>query len=118
MGRRYSEALSSLEGLQLPLPNTDYAENIYWVYGVVLRDEVAFDAREAMLRLSKVGVGTRPFFWPMHEQPVFRKRGLFNEISCPISERIAWRGFYIPSGLALTESQMDRVIEEMTQFLS
>ncbi len=118
MGRRYSEALSSLEGLQLPLPNTDYAENIYWVYGVVLRDEVAFDAREAMLRLSKVGVGTRPFFWPMHEQPVFCKRGLFNEISCPISERIARRGFYIPSGLALTESQMDRVIEEMTQFLS
>ena len=63
-----------------------------------------------MARLAAAGVGSRPFFWPMHEQPVFRKRGLFAGEQYPVAERIARRGFYVPSGLALTEAQMSRVV--------
>ena len=109
MGQRYTELLAGVFGLQLPLPRVAYAENIYWVYGVVLRDGASCDAKTAMTRLSQKGVGTRPFFWPMHQQPVFKKMGLFAEESCPVAERIARRGFYIPSGLALTENQITRV---------
>ena len=109
MGRRYTELLRGVPGIQLPIPETDYAENIYWVYGLVARDEVPFDAKEAMARLAKLGVGTRPFFWPMHEQPVFRDMDLFPGESYPSAERLARRGFYVPSGLALTDAEMDRV---------
>lgn len=109
IGKRYTELLSDIPGLQLPVPQTDYAENIYWVYGVVLKDEVPFDAEEAMLRLKKHQIGTRPFFWGMHEQPVFKKMGLFDGESCPVAERIACRGFYIPSGMALTDEQIEQV---------
>ena len=91
----------------MPLAKTDYADSIYWVYGVVLDDTVPFDAREMMSRLGKLGVGSRPFFWPMHEQPVFRRMGLFADESHPVAERIARRGFYIPSGIALTDRQID-----------
>jgi perosamine synthetase len=108
MGARYTKLLADLTGIQRPLPRTDYAENIYWVYGVVLSDQVPFDAKEAMSRLAKRGIGTRPFFWPMHEQPVFRKMGLFAGDSHPVAERIARRGFYIPSGLGLSDEQIDR----------
>jgi perosamine synthetase len=111
MGQRYNELLADVPGLQLPVPRTDYAENIYWVYGLVLEDEVSFDAEETMRRLRQREIGTRPFFWPMHEQPVFRKMGLFAGESCPVAERIARRGFYLPSGLALTEAQIERVAE-------
>lgn len=113
MGRIYSEALGGLPWIELPVPRTEFAENIFWVFGIVLRDDVPFDAEGAMQRLGARGIGTRPFFWPMHEQPVFRKRGLFLDKSCPVAERLARRGFYIPSGLALTEGQMDRVIAAM-----
>jgi perosamine synthetase len=109
MGKLYTELLSGISELQLPLPITDYAENIYWVYGIVLKDQVPFDAEEAMRRLAEQKVGARPFFWPMHEQPVFRKMGLFANESYPVAERIARRGFYIPSGLALTDEQMEQV---------
>lgn len=109
MGKRYTGLLSDIPGLQLPLPKTAYAESIYWVYGMVLKNEVPFDAEEAMRRLAERKVGTRPFFWPMHEQPVFQKMGLFTDERHPVAERLARRGFYIPSGLALTEEQMDRV---------
>jgi perosamine synthetase len=106
MGRRYTGLLSDVPGIQLPVVSTDYAENIYWVYGIVLKDDVPFDAEEAMSRLNKEQIGTRPFFWPLHEQPVFRKMGLFANESYPVAERLARRGFYLPSGLALTGEQI------------
>lgn len=115
IGQRYTQALSGIPGLQLPLAQTDYADNIYWVYGVVLKDEVPFDAREAMRRLAESKIGTRPFFYPMHEQPVFQKMGLFNGVSCPVAERIACRGFYIPSGMALTDEQISQVVEVIAE---
>lgn len=118
MGARYTELLEGTPGIQLPLAHTDYADNIYWVFGMVLDDSVPFDAKEAMARLGKLGIGTRPFFWPMHEQPVFRKMGLFANINFPVAERIARRGFYIPSGLALTDEQMEQSAAAVKEVLT
>ena len=117
MGARYAQLLAGAPGLRLPLAQTDFAENIYWVYALVLDDGVPFDAREAMTRLGKLGIGTRPFFWPMHEQPVFRKMGLFAGESYPVAERIARRGFYIPSGMALTDEQIERSAAAVREML-
>ncbi len=117
MGERYSKLLSEVESLELPVRKTDHAENIYWVFGVVLKDDVPFEAKEAMRRLGQYKIGVRPFFWPMHEQPVMKKMGLFVSESCPVAERIARRGFYIPSGLALTDEQMERVAETLKTIL-
>jgi perosamine synthetase len=117
MGERYTALLSGLPQIQLPLAKTDYATNIYWVYGLLLKDNVPFDAAEVQRRLAEYRIGTRPFFWPMHEQPVFRKMGLFDGVSCPHAERLARRGFYLPSGLALTESQMDTVSQALKEVL-
>jgi perosamine synthetase len=117
MGQGYTELLGNVAGLELPLPRTDYAENIYWVYGVVLTDDVPFDATEAMKRLREHKIGSRPFFWPMHEQPVFHKMGLFKGESYPVAERLARRGFYIPSGMALTPEQIERVAATVKEIL-
>lgn len=117
MGQLYTELLSDIPGLQLPVPQTDYAANIYWVYGIVLKDEVPLDAKEAMRRLSQYKIGTRSFFWSMHEQPVFRTMGLFDGESCPVAERIARRGFYIPSGLALSDEQIEQVAQAVVEIL-
>jgi perosamine synthetase len=118
MGLLYSELLSTVPGLQLPMPKTDYSENNYWVFGVVLNDTRVIDARSAMLALAEQGIGTRPFFWPMHEQPILRSMGLFEGESYPIAERLARRGFYLPSGLALTERQIEKCAAIVTKTLS
>ena len=117
MGAYYQTQLVGLTGIQLPQTETTYAKNIYWVFGLVLADDVPFDAKEAMSRLGKLGVGTRPFFWPMHEQPVLHKMGLLHNERHPVAERIARRGFYIPSGLALTEVQMIDVAAAVREVL-
>lgn len=109
MGEKYSKLFSDTPSIQIPIAATDYAENIYWVYGLVLSDNVFFDAVEITRHLSQHKIGTRPFFWPMHEQPIFKKMGLFEGVTCPVAEKIARRGFYIPSGLAITDTQIEQV---------
>ena len=115
---RYMTLLGDVDSIQLPVACTEYADNINWVFGVVLKDDVPIDAREAMKRLTELGIGTRPFFWPMHEQPVFRKMGLFAGERYPEAERIARRGFYLPSGLALTEDQTVRVADALRRAIA
>lgn len=117
MGRLYRQLLGGVLGLQQPLEHTPFAENIYWVYGLVLADDVDFDAAEAMRRLAKLNIQTRPFFWPMHEQPVLRRMGLYAGDSHPVAERLARRGFYIPSGMALTEAQITTVADAVKEVL-
>jgi perosamine synthetase len=110
MGSTYTAAFSGMSSLQLPLAETDYAKNIYWVYGMVIRDS-SMDADKAMELLAQEGIGTRPFFWPLHEQPVLKKYGFEKQPDCEVASRIARKGFYLPSGLGLTEEQQSRVIE-------
>jgi perosamine synthetase len=105
---RYSAGLA---GLPLALPiERPRAANVYWMYGVVLDDGVEFDAATFAARLAERGVQTRPFFVGMHEQPVFRTRGLFSGERYPVTERISARGLYMPSGQAITDGQVDEVI--------
>jgi perosamine synthetase len=117
MGRRYQELLGALRDVQLPLVRTEYAENIYWVFGLVLGDSYPFDAEEVMRRLAAQQIGTRPFFWPMHEQPVFMRQGLCQNTPCPIASRIARRGFYVPSGLGLSAEDQTIVADKLVSVL-
>lgn len=117
MGQAYNAAFKGMAELELPPARTEYADNIYWVYGMVLSDSVPWDADEMMRRLADLKIGSRPFFWGMHEQPVFRKMGWFNTDKHPVTERISRRGFYVPSGLGLTLEQQARVIGTVKRVL-
>mgnify|MGYP003292150177 CR=1 FL=1 len=110
MGKYYTEHLYDIKGVKLPIAKTDYADNIYWVYGLLLDESLQVDNRTVQKLLAEEGIGTRTFFWCMHEQPVYSNQGLFINERYPNAEYLARKGFYIPSGLALTIEQMDQVI--------
>ncbi len=105
MGAQYQTLLAGEEALQLPLANTPYAQNIYWVFGVVLKDK-ALSAQTVMQQLHEAGIGTRAFFYPMHWQPVLQKLGYFKDERYPVAENLSQQGFYLPSGLGLTEKAL------------
>jgi perosamine synthetase len=109
IGKKYNELLADISGIQLPLTKTNYAKNIYWVYGVILDTTLGLSAEEVIVNLNKKGIGCRPFFYPMHQQPILRKQGFFKTESYPVAEKLCRYGFYLPSGLALTEEQIVRV---------
>lgn len=116
IGRRYNEGLKGIQGFQLPLEHTSYAENIYWVYALVADTEAL--CNEVVAKLGEHKIGTRPFFWCMHEQPVYRKMGLFAGESYPVAERMARNGFYLPSGLGLTDAEIDTVIHTFKSIIA
>jgi len=117
MGQKYTRLLKDVEQVSLPVERTDYAENIYWVYGILLKPGFDFDADMLMAALGKEKIGTRPFFWNMHEQPVFNEMGLFLNEKYPVAEQMARMGFYLPSGMALTDEQIEIVAEKFKTIL-
>lgn len=126
MAGRYSEAFRDLP-LQLPAERK-WAKNVIWMYSVLLREEkksrpyfennwlrlspeewVKWPSYEIMKKLAEGGIQTRPFFIGIHEQPLFHKSGYFERQSYPVTERIARTGFYLPSGQAITDAQIEEV---------
>jgi perosamine synthetase len=111
----YDRLLCDEDALQLPA-RADGCEPVYWMYGVVLRDEFGRTKREVRERLAAAGIETRSFFVPMNRQPVFQGghrrwpdlRGRF-----PVSEWLGERGFYLPSGLDLTPDDQAYIVERL-----
>jgi perosamine synthetase len=116
MGQEYTNRLQGIAGLQLPVEEP-WARSVYWMYGVVLSEDTGMDASAFARKLVDRGIETRPFFLGMHEQPVFQRRGLFKGERYPIAERLAQRGLYLPSGMALTEEQLRCVVETVRELL-
>lgn len=116
IGERYNNGFRDLKRVSLPLQSTAYAENIYWVYGIVCETEQMNSELQKTLAESKIG--TRPFFWCMHEQPVFQAMGLFKNERYPHAEKLARNGFYVPSGLGLQDEEIDYVIQNVTKAIS
>lgn len=117
IGQAYTDRLSEVHGLELQVQQ-GWARSVYWMYGLVVREETGLDAAELARRLSEAGVETRPFFLGMHEQPVLQRRGLFAGETYPVSERLARQGLYLPSGLALTDGQIDLVCAAVREALN
>jgi perosamine synthetase len=113
----YAERLADIPGLQLPTEES-WARSVYWVYSLLLSNERALNAADFASRLRALGVETRPFFLGMHEQPVFHDMGLFLGEAYPVTEMIARKGLYIPSGLAITAEQIDLVCSAVRDALT
>lgn len=114
IGHRYQDELSGIDLFQLPLASTLYAKNIYWVFGMVIKDE-NMTADVVMKKLGEHGIGTRHFFYPMHKQPALIKEGccseeLLDDKQYANSNYISEHGFYIPSGLGMTYEEQTYVI--------
>jgi len=118
VGNRYLDLLADVRGLQLPLRSSLGSENVFWVFGIVLDESTGLDAESVMGRLAAAGIGSRPFFFPLHMQPVLRDLGFGSHDELPTAERIASQGLYLPSSARLTEPQLDRVARELIGALS
>lgn len=116
MASQYNKLLKSISFLELPeeQPGT---KSVYWMYAVKISQNTDWQARtkfksqNIMEHLKQNGVDTRSFFYPIHKQPALRKLGLFKNISCPVSLDLSKRGFYLPSGLAITKDQIKTVVQ-------
>ena len=103
----YNQRLAETPGLTLP-PQMAWAENVYWMYSVIIEDEFGLTRNEVQARLREAGIETRPFFYPLHTLPMYNTGQ-----SLPIAEDLGRRGLNLPSGATLTAEQIDFVCDTL-----
>jgi len=119
IARTYTELLTPLAEagkLKLPPPSTEKAKNTFWMYAVTVEDK-NLDGRKLGRALDRLGIQTRPFFFPLHRQPAFQQYPWFKEQTLPISEDIYRKGLYLPSGMGLSESEIMIVVDALKAVL-
>ena len=118
VGKRYYNQLSKNNNLFIPEPKNNYAQNIYWVVGILITNKkLKLDANSVMKKLKKFNIGTRPFFWPMHKQKIFKHLKVRNSNKFSNSEYISKYGFYLPSSLSLKNSEIDYICKKVNYIL-
>jgi len=118
VGNLYRELLCDIREITLPPLDQDYAQNHYWVFGLLIDPDQDFNADAVRAKLGSQGIGTRPFFWPIHLQPVYQKLGYFQNEHYPIAEYFSEYGFYIPSGVTLRDDELKEIVEKIRVTLS
>ena len=104
---RYAAALEET-GLATLLGGPDGEDNC-WLTGVLLPGAAVPEGVTPVLAaLNAQGVEARHLWRPMHLQPVFAGHRAF---LTGVSEEIFARGMLLPSGSALSDAEVDRVID-------
>ena len=93
--------------LQTPLISTDLSENHFWVFGIVLGND--YDRDELLKKLYNLNIETRPFFWPLNEQPAISNL-IDTPNTTPNSAKIGKQGFYIPMGRHINKKTQKRIV--------
>ena len=115
MGKLYDEGLAEIPGIEITKIR-DWATSSYWMYPLRVTEKSGMTCKEFQKKLKEKGVDTRDFFWPLSNQPMLKDFDV-RVLPCPVSEKIAIEGCYLPSGLALTESEIKKVIETVKSIM-
>ncbi|MBD1174620.1 DegT/DnrJ/EryC1/StrS family aminotransferase [Pelagibacterales bacterium SAG-MED01] len=116
IGNYYYKKLIDNKNIFMTSPKISYSKNIYWVVGIVIKNKKIL-ASKVIKKLNTFGIGARPFFWPMHEQKIFKKMKIFKKQNHPNSSYLSRYGFYIPSYLELKKKDMDYIISKINKLL-
>jgi len=113
----YNQHLNSLGSLQLPA-EAAWAKNVYWMYAVVLKSHAGLSRKDLLSKLTADGIDTRTFFCPMNLQPCFGD--VYKKSPpppCPVADRLWENGFYLPSSINLTNSQIQYICAKLAEHL-
>tara|TARA_X000000950_G_scaffold102418_1_gene129415 strand:+ start:4200 stop:5333 length:1134 start_codon:yes stop_codon:yes gene_type:complete len=111
IGNLFYKNLKDNNNLILQENRNGYSKNIYWVFGILIKESKKFDRNSIMKKLLKHGIDTRPFFLSMNKQNIFIKNKIFKKLKMPNSEYLSKNGFYLPSGLGLKNSEINYICE-------
>jgi len=110
----YNSLLKEIEEITLP-PSTKGIKNVYWMYGILLKNWSKITRDTLRYELAGRGIETRTFFIPIHRQPVYK--GWFKG-DYPNSEYLCTNGLYLPSSTSLTEKQIRYVTGTIKEIFS
>ncbi|MBA7537293.1 putative pyridoxal phosphate-dependent aminotransferase EpsN [subsurface metagenome] len=121
----YRKALGDISGIEF-MPEPEWSFSNRWLTVILITPEdFGADRETVRLVLEEENIESRPLWKPMHMQPVFNpkitqisadykkkeKRYKTSVVGGEVSEDLFKRGLCLPSGTAMTDDDLDRVIE-------
>jgi len=116
IGNYYYEKLKFNNNIQILPPFNSFSKNIYWVVGILIKNK-KMTALNLSKKLLKFGIETRPFFWPMHQQSIFKKLKLFKNQNYPNSTYLSKYGLYVPSYFLLKKKEINKISNIINKIL-
>ncbi len=118
IGRRYMSLLRKSKKIHIQPYKLKYSTNIFWVYGVLLKKGIGISRDRVVKKLMNSNIQTRNFFFPMHKQKIFKKMKVFSKNKrFNNADLLSQNGFYLPSGLGISNSEIDYVGKTLLQVL-
>lgn len=109
----YDDRIGDVKGIRLNYESKDkHAKSTYWMTSMLLEDEIKISREDFMKRLIKdFNIDSRPVFPKVSRFPMFK------ECNNPVSEKISKRAMNLPSGVCLTEQDVDRVCNAIKEII-
>ncbi|HWV23143.1 MAG TPA: DegT/DnrJ/EryC1/StrS family aminotransferase [Thermomicrobiales bacterium] len=111
VARRYTELLTGVPGVSVPWIDPATTRMSWFVY--VIQLDPTLDRTAVMTRLGENGVPSRPYFVPIHLQPLYRERFGFGEGDFPVTEAVAQTTLAIPFATDMPDDEIDYVAEQI-----
>jgi len=105
----YSKLLENLSSV-ISAPEMLWAKSAYWLYSILIEKTVR---NKVIEHLEKEGIETRPFFYPIHVLPPYKR----TDLTLPIAQELSDAGLNLPSGPCLSEDQIQKVVESLNEVL-
>ena len=97
MGMLYEKLLNNIDAIELI--KTNYEDTAPWFYDVLCSNR-----EELMAYLKQCGIGSRPFYPPLHSEPVYNL-----DMSFPVTEEISRKGLWLPSSITLRDDDIQYI---------
>lgn len=113
VARLYGQYLADVDGVETPQISSDTTRMSWFVYVVRLAQEV--DRDTVLVRLSELGIPSRPYFTTIHLQPFYKERFGYREGDLPVTERIAASSLALPFHSNLDEEAIRYVCRGLAE---
>lgn len=105
MGGLYNKLLQGIDNIETI--ETNFKNTSPWFFDILCEN------RESLMGFLKdKGIGSRPFYPPLHAEPAYG----YSLQSFPVTEYIASRGLWLPSSVNVTDEQIVYICKTIREF--
>lgn len=105
IARLYRKYLADIPGLIFQ-KETLHINPVCWLFSLLVTTQFGMTRDQLILRLNKMNIDSRPFFYPLPRLPMYKIKERF-----PISDRISRQGINLPTSMALSHNDIVYISE-------
>ncbi|KJS66630.1 MAG: pyridoxal phosphate-dependent aminotransferase [Peptococcaceae bacterium BICA1-7] len=114
---RYSELLSEFHGLNF-MPEASFGRSTRWLTTLTVDPDISgVSSKQIINTLSEQNIEARHVWKPMHLQPLFNGCSYYRHSDTSVSDYLFENGLCLPSGSAMTENDLQRVVECLDNYI-